>query len=61
MARTKQTARKSTGRRRFSYESELPVVDNPELNDEDAEKLKEIKEGSSKQHHGEGDPKINVG
>lgn len=45
MARTKQTARKSN-RRRFSFEADVPVVDNPELNDEEAEKFKEIEEGS---------------
>lgn len=51
MARTKQTARKSTGgraprRQLVPHAVDGPVVDNPELNGDDAEKLKEIEEGS---------------
>ena len=52
MARTKQTARKSIGgrapRRQIMPNGTVDgqVVDNPELNGEEAEKLKEIEEGS---------------
>ena len=53
MARTKQTARKSVGgrapRRQLMPNGsgvDGPLVDNPELNGDEAEKLKEIKEGS---------------
>ncbi|USW58681.1 Putative histone H3/CENP-A, AAA+ ATPase domain, ATPase, AAA-type, core [Septoria linicola] len=56
MARTKQTARKSTGGKaprkvlangagRTSRVIDGVVVDNPDLNEEDAQKLKEIEEG----------------
>ncbi len=54
MARTKQIARKSTGgkpprkclaSRPNGTFTDMPVVDNPELDDEQAEKLKEIEEG----------------
>ena len=40
MARTKQTARKSTGGR-----SNVPVVDNPDLDTDQAARLEEIKQG----------------
>lgn len=52
MGRGRLGARKSHLRRQFSFEAEVPVVDNPELNDEEAERLKEIEEGSSKETHG---------
>ena len=53
MARTKQTARKSTGgkapRKQLASRScrtvDGVVVENPDLNDEEAQKLKEIEEG----------------
>ena len=46
MARTKQTTRRSTGHRGLPVAEDGPVVDNPELNDVETEKLKEIEEGS---------------